>query len=66
MNSKAYPDPYQTSKMSVFAKIVNDWKPTIFAKQSIFDVWQGSDYTSGLDKNTPIATQIVGWKFWET
>ena len=46
---KTYPEAYldacQTSKMERFAKIVNGWIPfTIFAKCSILDVWQGSEY----------------------
>ena len=41
--SGAYSEPYQTSKMELFAKIVNDFQPlTIFAKSSVVDVWQGS------------------------
>ena len=37
------PEPCQTSKRGNFAKIVNDWKPSIIiAKLSILDVWQGS------------------------
>ena len=41
------PEPCQTSKRGNFAKIVNDWKPSIIiiAKLSILDVWQGSKYT---------------------
>ena len=35
----------QTSKMKLFAKIVNCRKPlTIFAKSSFLDVWLGSEY----------------------
>ena len=37
----------QTSKMELFAKIVNGWKPLfIFTKGSILDLWLGSEYTS--------------------
>ena len=36
---EAYSEPYQTSKIEVFAKIV------IFVKISMLDVWQGSEYT---------------------
>ena len=37
----------QTSKIKLFAKIVNDWKSlTIFTKSFILDVWQGSENTS--------------------
>ena len=32
----------------LFAEIVNGWKSwTVFAKNFIFDVWQGSEYASG-------------------
>ena len=38
----------QRSKMECFAKIVNSFLlSNIFAKCYIFDVWQGSEYTSG-------------------
>ena len=37
------------SKMEHFAKIGNGFYPlTIFAKRSILDIWQGSEYASGL------------------
>ena len=42
INSEAYLEPCQTSKMALFAKIIND----SFAKSSILDVGQGSEYTS--------------------
>ena len=36
--------------MKRFAKIVNGYKLlTIFTKRSILDVWQGSEYASGID-----------------
>ena len=39
--------PYQASKMELFAKIGNSRQLLlIFAKSSILDVWQGSEYTS--------------------
>ena len=37
-NSEAYSEPYQLSKMERFQPL------TIFAKQSILDVWQDSEY----------------------
>ena len=44
---EAYSEHCQTSKMELFAKIVNSWKPlSIFAKSSILDVWQDSEYSS--------------------
>ena len=40
-------EPFQTSKMERFAKIVNGQKPlTIFAKRSTLDVCQVSQYAS--------------------
>ena len=37
--SEAYSEPYQTSKIEVFAKIVNSSQPlTFFGKISILDV----------------------------
>ena len=37
----------QTFKMKLFAKVVSCWKPlSIFTKNSIFGVCQGSEYTS--------------------
>ena len=42
----AYSEPCQTAKTELFAKVVN-WKPLIiFAKASILDVWQDSEYAS--------------------
>ena len=41
----AYSEPYQQYKMERFAKIINGFQLlTIFAKQSLLDVWQGSEY----------------------
>ena len=46
--TQAYSGPSQVSKMECFAKIVNSWKSlTIFAKRSILDAWQGSEYAPG-------------------
>ena len=45
--AELYSQPSQIFKMELFAKIVNTWKPlTIFAKNSILDIWQGSEYVS--------------------
>ena len=39
--------------MNLFAKIVGSWKPsTIFAKNFILDVWEGSKYVSGNNIST--------------
>ena len=40
---EAYSEYFQTSKMEPFAKTVN----AVFAKISILDIWQGSEYASG-------------------
>ena len=46
-NSEPYSEPIQTSKVKVFGEIVNGfWFLTIFAKSSILDVWQDSEFTS--------------------
>ena len=47
-------EPCQLSKMGLFTKILNGQKPcTIFAKTSILDVWQDSEYAFDLfDKKT--------------
>ena len=43
--SDAYSEASQTSKMDSSTKTVNDLKPlTIFAKPSVLDVWQDSEY----------------------
>ena len=45
--NKAYSETYQTPKMELFVKIVDGWRPiAIFAKSSIWDAWQGSEYAS--------------------
>ena len=38
---EAYSEPCKISKMEQFAKVVNK---AIFAKGSILDMWQGSEY----------------------
>ena len=45
--SEAYPEPIQTSKMTLFVKIGKSWKAsTVFEKSSILDVPLCSEYTS--------------------
>ena len=45
---EAYSEPCQVSKMEFSVKIVNNLKLlTIFAKNSILDIWQGSEYSFG-------------------
>ena len=47
VNSEAYSEPCQIAKIVRFAKIVNSFQSlTIFAKRSILDVSQGSEYSS--------------------
>ena len=49
MSSEAHSEPNQTSNMDLFAKIVFGWKAlTIFAKNSIQDIWLGSEYAPDL------------------
>ena len=44
-NSEAYSKPCQTSKMDVFAEIVNGFSfLTIFAKSFILEVWQDPEF----------------------
>ena len=46
-NPEAYSEPCQTSKMELFAKIVNGFSYlNIFAKSSISDVSQNSEFAS--------------------
>ena len=41
-------NPVKTQKWSFLQTKVNNWKPlTIFAKNSILDIWLGSEYVSG-------------------
>ena len=48
-SSEAYSEPCQTSKMVNFAKIYKVFQLlTIFAKCSVLDVWQHSEYVSAL------------------
>ena len=44
-NAEKYSEPCQRSKMELFVKMAMAQKPlTIFAKCSVLDVWQGSEY----------------------
>ena len=48
-----YSEPSQTSKMKCFAKIVSGFEPlTIFAKQSIWDVWTVSQHAPAFRETT--------------
>ena len=55
-HTEAYSEPYQISKMERFGEIVNGFLPlTIFAKRTILDIWQSSQYAS----NTLIAQSFI-------
>ena len=44
MTLRAYTEPYQTSKMELFAKIVNGfYQFTMFTKHSTLEIKQGSE-----------------------
>ena len=46
--SEAYSEHSQIIKIKLFANIVNSWKSlTVFAKNSVLDVWQSSEHTAG-------------------
>ena len=50
--SEAYSEPRETSKIELSVKTVYGFKPlTIFVKSSVWDIWFGSEYTSGCSKN---------------
>ena len=69
--SEAYSKPWRISKMELIAKKVKIFQPlTVFAKISILDVRQGSEYTSehyfwlffeykDLSRNSEIGTAFV-------
>ena len=51
-DSEKYSEPCQTSKMEIFAKIVNGFSfSSNFAKSSILDVWQDSEFVSEASNN---------------
>ena len=51
-NSEANSEPCQTTKMEAFAKIVSGFQfLTIFAKSSILDLWQDSEFPSETSSN---------------
>ena len=42
---EAYSEPSKTSNVGHFPKLVNNWMPLIcFTKNSVLDVWKGSEY----------------------
>ena len=49
-STEAYSEPSKTSKMELFAKTVTGFQPwTIFEQNSIFDIWQDSEYASSAE-----------------
>ena len=46
LESQAYSEPCQISKMDLFANIINGKSSTIFSKSFILDVFQGSENSS--------------------
>ena len=45
---EVYTKPCQIFKKKCFAKIINGFLPlSIFAKRSILDIWEGSEYAPG-------------------
>ena len=45
-NREVYSETCQVSSIEHFAEIVNSRFLDIFAKSTILDIWQGSEYTS--------------------
>ena len=44
LESQVYNETIQTSKIELFVKLLNGWKPLIiFAKRFILDIWLGSE-----------------------
>ena len=65
-NSEGYSEPCQTSKMDVFAKIVNGFSSlTIFAESSVLDVWQESEFASEASKNLWKSSTSAVWQGFE-
>ena len=47
LEPEVYSEPYQASKMELFARIVTSFQPLIiFEKSSILDIWWRSEYAS--------------------
>ena len=58
--SEAYSEPSQTSKMELFVKIINGWKPlTFLTKSSILDVRPGFDYASTFFSGLDFLLQVL-------
>ena len=57
LDSEAYSKPCQTSKIKLYPKIVNDfYLLTIFSKRPMLNVYQGSEYASGMSRSTTRST----------
>ena len=51
-NSEAYLEPCQTSKIDIFAKIINGFQSlTTFTESSFTDIWQGYENASEISLN---------------
>ena len=58
--SEAYSEHCQTFKIERFEKIVEDFELlTIFAKRSILDVWQGSEYASAAETHFSLGKKLI-------
>ena len=55
-STEVYSEPYQTSKMERLVKPL-----TIFAKLFILDVWQGSEYATGVHSFRNYLLQLTGF-----
>ena len=59
---RAYSEHFHTSKMEHFEKIVEGFELfTIFAKSSIFNVWQSSEYVSAADAYFNLVKKVIQW-----
>ena len=59
----AYSEPSQTSKMELFAKIIDGFQQSaIFDKNSNFDVRLGFEYVSGYKKHNLYRTHSADYK----
>ena len=65
--TEAYSEPSRTSKMELFAKIVNSFQRlTIFAKSAIFDIRLRSEYASEVGLRSRIPGKKTGSRIMNT
>ena len=58
--SEAYSEHCKTSKMERLEKIIEDFEPlTFFAKRSILNVWQGSEYAPAADTYFGLGKKLI-------